>query len=67
MKVDADDDKSMLNHVGNEILEGATNYNGKVEVAVRLSDSAYTNVQSSSAFIFIQCGIKRYDAITDGI
>ena len=67
MKVDADAAKSMLNHVGNDILEGATDDNGKVEVAVCLSDSAYTNVQSAIAFIFRQCGIKRHDSITDGI
>ena len=67
VKVDADAAKIMLNHVSNEILEGAIDDNGKVEVAVRLSDSAYTNVQSAIAFIFRQCGIKRPDAITDGI
>ena len=67
VKVDADAAKSMLKHMGNEIFEGETDDNGKVEVAVRLSDSAYTNVQSAIAFIFIQCGIKRPDAITDGI
>ena len=65
VKVDADATKSMLNHVGNEILEGATDDNRKVEVAVCLSDSAYTNVQSAIAFIFRQCGIKRPDAIID--
>ena len=64
MKVDADAAKSMLNHVGNEILEGATDDNGKVEVAVRISDSAYINVQSAIDFIFRQCGIKRPDAIS---
>ena len=67
MKVGADTAKSMLNHVGNEIIEGATDDNGKVEVSVCLSESAYNNVQSAIAFIFIQCGIKRLDAITDGI
>ena len=67
VKVDADAAKSMLNHVGNDILEGATDDNGGVEVAVCLSDSAYTNVQSAIAFIFRQCGIKRHDSITDGI
>ena len=67
MKVDSDSTKSMLNHVGNEIIEGATDDNGKVEDAVCLSDSAYTNVQSAIAFIFRQCGIKRPDAITGGI
>ena len=67
MKVDADAAKIMLNHIGNDILEGATDDNRKVEFVVRLSDSAYTNVQSAIAFIFIQCGIKRPDAITDGI
>ena len=52
MKVDADDAKSMLNHMGNEILEDATDDNGNMEVAFRLSDSEYTNVQSAIAFIF---------------
>ena len=41
VKVDADATKSMLNHVGNEIIEGATDDNGKAEVAVRLSDIAW--------------------------
>ena len=67
LTVDADADKSMLNHMGNEIIEGEIDDNGNVDVAVHLSDSAYTNVQSAIAFIFIQCGIKRPDAITDGI
>ena len=67
VKVDADAAKIMLNHVSNEILEGATDDNGKVEVEVCLSDSAYTNVQSEIAFIFRQCGIKRPDEITDRI
>ena len=52
VKVDTDAAKSVLNHVGNEIIEGATDDNGKVEVAVCLSDSAYTNVQSAISFIF---------------
>ena len=65
VKVDADAAKRMLNHVVNDILEGETDDNGKVEVAVCLSDSAYTNVKSAIAFIFRQCGIKRPDAITD--
>ena len=52
MKVDADATKSMLNHMGNAIIEGPTDDNGKLEVTVRLSDSAYTNVQSAIAFIF---------------
>ena len=51
MKVDSDAPKSMLNHMGNEILEVATYDTGKVEVAVCLSDSAYTNVQSAIASI----------------
>ena len=67
VKVDADAAKSMLNQMGNEIIEGPIDDNGKVEVAVHLSDSAYTNVQSAIAFIFRQCGIKRPDAITEGI
>ena len=67
MKVDADTAKSMLSQVGYEILGGATDDNWMVEVSVRLSDSAYTNVQSAIAFIFRQCGIKRPDAITDRI
>ena len=67
VKVDADAAKSMFNHVGNEIIEGATDDNGKVEVVVSLNGSAYTNVQSAIAFIFIQCGIKRPDEITGGI
>ena len=67
MKVDSDAAKMNSQHVGNDILEGETDDNGKVEVAVCLSDSAYTNVQSAIDFIFIQCGIKRPDAITDGI
>ena len=61
MKVDADAAKSMLNQMGNEIIEGAIDDNGKLEVTVRLSDSAYTNVQSAIAFIFRQCGIKSPD------
>ena len=52
MKVDADAAKIILNHVGNEILEGATDDNGKVEVAVRLSDSEYNNFHSAITFIF---------------
>ena len=67
VNVDADAAKSILNHVGNEILEGATDDNGKVEVTFRLSESAYNNVQSAIVFIFRQCGIKRPDAITDGM
>ena len=67
VKVDAEAATRMLNYVGNEILEGATDDNGKVKVAVCLSDSAYTNVQSAIDFIFRQCGINRPDAITDGI
>ena len=67
MKVDADAAKSILNHTGNAILEGPTDDNGKLEVAVHLSDIAYTNVQSAIAFIFRQCGIKRPDGITERI
>ena len=67
VKVDADAAKSMLKHVVNEIIEGETDDNGKVEVAVCLSDSAYTNVQCANAFIFRQCGINRHDAIIEGI
>ena len=67
VKVYVDSAKIMLNHVGNEIIEGATDDDGNVEVAVCLSDSKYINVQSAIAFIFRQCWIKRPDAITDGI
>ena len=67
MKVDADAAKIILNHVGNYILDGATDHKRKVEFLVCLSDSAYTNFQSAIAFIFRQCGIKSPDAITDGI
>ena len=52
VKVDSDAAKIILNHVGNDIIEGETDDNGKVEVEVRLSESAYTNVQSAIAFIF---------------
>ena len=64
-KVDADAAKSMPNQMGNEIIEVQIDDNGKLEVTVHLSDSAYTNVQSAIAFIFRQCGIKRPDGITD--
>ena len=67
MKVHADDAKSILNNMGNEKIEGTIYDNGKLEVAVSLSDSAYTNVQSAIAFIFRQCEIKRPDGITDRI
>ena len=67
LKVDADAAKRMLNHMGNAILEGPIDDNGKLEVTVCLSESAYTNVQSAIDFIFRQCGIKRPDGITDGI
>ena len=40
MKVDEDAAKSMLNHMGNDIIEGPTYDNGKVEVKVQFSDSA---------------------------
>ena len=67
LTIDADAAKSMLKHMGNEMIEGKIDDNGKVEVSVCLSESAYNNVQSAITFIFIQCGIKRLDAITDGI
>ena len=50
VKVDTNAAKIMLNHVVNEILGGATDDNGKVEVAFSFSDSAYTNVKSAITF-----------------
>ena len=40
---------------------------GKVKVAVRLSDSSYSAIQSAISFLYRQCGIERPIEIKDGL
>lgn len=40
---------------------------GKVKVAVRLSDSSYSAVQSVISFLYRQCGLERSTEIKDGL
>ena len=40
---------------------------GKVKVAVRLSDSSYSAVQSGISFLYRQCGLERTTEIKEGL
>ena len=63
-------DPDLANRLAAE--EGASVVNraggrGKVKVAVRLSDSSYSAVQSAISFLFRQCGLERPIEIKDGL
>ena len=63
-------DPDLANRLAAE--EGASVVNraggrGKVKVAVRLSDSSYSAVQSAISFLYRQCGLERPIEIKDGL
>jgi len=62
-------DRDLANRLAAE--EGASVVNagggGKVKVAVRLSDSSYSAIQSAISFLYRQCGCERPTEIKDGL
>ena len=54
----AEEGAAVINRAGNR---------GKVRVAVRLSDSSYSAVQSAISFLYRQCGLERPTEIKDGL
>ena len=63
-------DPDLANQLATE--EGASVVNnagggGKVKVAVRLSDSSYSAIQSAISFLYRQCGLERPNEIKDGL
>ena len=64
--VDPDLANRLATEEGAEFINHAVG-GGKVRVAVRLSDSSYSAVQSAISFLYRQCGLERSTEIKDGL
>lgn len=66
VNVDPDLANRLATEEGASVLYNAGG-GGKVKVAVRLSDSSYSAIQSAISFLYRQCGLERPNDIKDGL